>query len=216
MSNLQVRGILVTGLLQERCQSGRSELTANELSAVRRTQGSNPCLSALGCTCFGHPDWLVLKTMCGIIGSIGHKQIVEDVLIHGLKRLEYRGYDSAGLAVLTDKGLKVVKCKGKVTELENDPSITGIEGNIGIAHTRWATHGEPNQVNSHPHTDCQGKIAVAHNGIIENFHSLKTMLQGEGHRFTSETDTEVLAHLIEKFYQNDLEEAVIRALKLLE
>ncbi len=154
--------------------------------------------------------------MCGIIGSIGHKKVVNDVLIHGLKRLEYRGYDSAGLAVLTTDGLKIVKRKGKVTELEGDQATQKIDGNIGIAHTRWATHGEPNEVNSHPHTDCAGKIAVVHNGIIENFYALKMMLVKEGHKFKSETDTEVLAHLVEKFYKDDLEEAVTRSLKLVE
>ncbi len=147
--------------------------------------------------------------MCGIIGYIGARN-AQDVVVKGLKRLEYRGYDSAGIAVLDDS-LKVTKCKGKVAKLEAMLSKTN-EADIGIGHTRWATHGEPNDVNSHPHTSTNGKIAVVHNGIIENYAALKVQLQSQGHVFYSDTDTEIIAKLIEQFYKNpdvlSLEKAV--------
>ena len=147
--------------------------------------------------------------MCGIIGYIGARN-AQDVVIKGLKRLEYRGYDSAGIAVIDDS-LRVTKCKGKVAKLEAMLSRTN-EADIGIGHTRWATHGEPNDVNSHPHTSTNGKIAVVHNGIIENYTALKMQLQSQGHVFYSDTDTEIIAKLIEQFYKNpevlSLEKAV--------
>ena len=147
--------------------------------------------------------------MCGIIGYIGARN-AQDVVVKGLKRLEYRGYDSAGIAVIDDS-LKVTKCKGKVAKLEALLSKTN-EADIGIGHTRWATHGEPNDVNSHPHTSTNGKIAVVHNGIIENYAALKVQLQSQGHVFYSDTDTEIIAKLIEQFYKNpdvlSLEKAV--------
>ncbi|MBK97806.1 MAG: glutamine--fructose-6-phosphate transaminase (isomerizing) [Balneola sp.] len=147
--------------------------------------------------------------MCGIIGYIGERN-AQDVVVNGLKRLEYRGYDSAGIAVIDDS-LKVTKCKGKVAKLEAKLSKTN-EADIGIGHTRWATHGEPNDVNSHPHTSTNGKIAVVHNGIIENYAALKVQLQSQGHVFYSDTDTEIIAKLIEQFYKNpdvlSLEKAV--------
>lgn len=156
--------------------------------------------------------------MCGIIGYIGQKQ-TDFILIQGLKRMEYRGYDSAGLALVGKKDkeniLQVVKQPGRVSDLESQKSEFQ-KSYQGIAHTRWATHGAPNKINSHPHTDCKNSIALVHNGIIENYLSLKEMLVQEGHVFKSETDTEVLVHLIEKFYQGDLEKAVTRALKIVE
>lgn len=152
--------------------------------------------------------------MCGIIGYLGNKN-ASLILIEGLKKLEYRGYDSAGIAV-ADNEIKCLKSKGKVADLEIKISEVPIEGSIGIGHTRWATHGVPNEINAHPHLDCKKQIAVVHNGIIENYNSLKELLIKEGHSFFSETDTEVISHLIEKFYSGNLEEAAIRALKLIE
>ncbi len=147
--------------------------------------------------------------MCGIVGYIGNKQ-AKDVVIKGLKRLEYRGYDSAGVAVING-ALSVKKCKGKVSVLEKKLG-TSENGNIGIGHTRWATHGEPNDINSHPHTSTTGKLAVVHNGIIENYGALKQKLQKEGYEFYSETDTEIVAKLIENMMDKnpglDLEDAV--------
>jgi len=153
--------------------------------------------------------------MCGIIGYLGHKPAVP-IMLAGLKRLEYRGYDSAGLCVLENKQLSLLKTQGRIEKLEKALLSFHHSGSIGIAHTRWATHGRPNEINAHPHYDCHQKIAVVHNGIIENFAALKTLLIREGHKLVSDTDSEVLAHLIEKFYQGDLEEAVIKALKLVE
>ncbi len=153
--------------------------------------------------------------MCGIIGYIGNKNATP-ILIEGLKKLEYRGYDSAGVCVKEKGGLVVIKKKGRVQELEKETSQNNFSGNIGIAHTRWATHGEPNEINAHPHLDCKSEIAVVHNGIVENYHSLKKFLEKEGHKFNSQTDSEVLSHLIEKFYSGNLEEAVFKSLKLIE
>jgi glucosamine--fructose-6-phosphate aminotransferase (isomerizing) len=155
--------------------------------------------------------------MCGIIGYVGLKE-ARPVLINGLKRLEYRGYDSSGLAVISSKqnSIAIRKSPGKIKSLEKILKERPIFGCVGIGHTRWATHGRPIQVNAHPHADCKNEIAVVHNGIIENFKVLKTQLIREGHRFLSQTDTEVIVHLIEKFYKDVfLEEAVRRALKLL-
>jgi len=152
--------------------------------------------------------------MCGIVGYVGPQDSVP-ILMEGLRRLEYRGYDSAGVAILNGDGIKVEKTAGKIAMLEARIALTHPSGTLGIAHTRWATHGEPNQVNAHPHIDCHGRIAVVHNGIIENYSTLKTKLQEEGHRFTTDTDTEVIAHLVEKFYTGNLEKAVAAALRLL-
>ena len=155
--------------------------------------------------------------MCGIVGYIGDKKAAP-LLIQGLKRLEYRGYDSAGITIQDDGALETRKSVGKIVELEKMMSSNGgePEGTIGIAHTRWATHGAPNQVNAHPHTDCSGDIALVHNGIIENASTLKQKLMALGHKFTSETDTEVVAHLIEEAFDGSLEEAVRAALQQVE
>jgi len=155
--------------------------------------------------------------MCGIIGYVGKSNNVGEILIEGLKRLEYRGYDSAGIAIVRDGSLVWEKTAGKIHLLEEKLKDIDISGNVGIAHTRWATHGEPNRQNAHPHFDCSGDIALIHNGIIENYQTLKKSLLGENHTFVTETDTEVLAHLIEKYYENNsLEDAVQKALKLVE
>lgn len=153
--------------------------------------------------------------MCGIIGYIGSKEAVP-ILLDGLKKLEYRGYDSAGIAVLKDNEIKIVKCKGKVTKLENLLEKDAPKGNIGLGHTRWATHGRPNSINAHPHSGCNSEIVVVHNGIIENYMSLRERLISEGHNFISETDTEVLPHLIESNYQNDFTLAVKESIKEIE
>ena len=153
--------------------------------------------------------------MCGIIGYVGKEKAVP-LLIEGLKRLEYRGYDSAGIAVLEDNTLIYEKCAGKITALEALLENKDFRSTVGIAHTRWATHGEPTNLNAHPHLDCQGHIAVVHNGIIENYRSLRELLNRKGHKFTSDTDTEVLAHLIEEYYDGDLMEATQAALSQVE
>ncbi len=151
--------------------------------------------------------------MCGIVGYIG-KQEASSILLDGLKRLEYRGYDSSGIAIVNNKELKLVRSAGKLTNLENILKKSPIEGTVAVGHTRWATHGKPSEENSHPHTDCNRRLVVVHNGIIENYMSIKRKLQHEGHTFRSETDTEVLAHLIEKYYKKGtLLKAVQRALK---
>lgn len=151
--------------------------------------------------------------MCGIVGYIGNRKVVP-ILLAGLKRLEYRGYDSAGISTISDNRLLIQKRSGKITELESQLAHRDIESTIGIGHTRWATHGEPNQENAHPHDDCTGKIALIHNGIIENFAALKHELLSQGHRFKTQTDTEALVHLIEDFYRCNgiLEKAVREAL----
>jgi glucosamine--fructose-6-phosphate aminotransferase (isomerizing) len=151
--------------------------------------------------------------MCGIVAYVGHRK-AEQVIIKGLKRLEYRGYDSAGIALLND-GLNVYKKKGKVSELESYLKDKNLNGTIGIGHTRWATHGEPNDVNAHPHYSASKKLAIIHNGIIENYSSLKQELINKGHAFSSDTDTEVLIHFIEDIQDNNncsLDEAVRLAL----
>jgi glucosamine--fructose-6-phosphate aminotransferase (isomerizing) len=155
--------------------------------------------------------------MCGIVGYIGAKE-AQAILLAGLKRLEYRGYDSSGIALIVPhkKNIGIRKAPGKISVLERLVKNKPLSGTVGIAHTRWATHGAPTQANAHPHIDCAGQIAVVHNGIIENFEVLKMQLIKEGHVFRSQTDTEVIVHLIEKFYKNiPLEEAVALALKLL-
>ena len=153
--------------------------------------------------------------MCGIVGYVGPRKAVP-VLMDGLKRLEYRGYDSAGIAVIVDGGLIVKKAAGRIAALESQLGKDVQAATTGIAHTRWATHGAPTSKNAHPHADCAGNIAVAHNGIIENHTALRQMLVSKGHRFVSDTDTEVLAHLIEQFYQGSLEQAVAAALQEVE
>ncbi len=149
--------------------------------------------------------------MCGIVGYVGPKPAVP-ILIDGLRRLEYRGYDSAGIALIQGNGIIVQKNAGKIRVLEEHIAGKQFSSSCGIAHTRWATHGEPNDTNAHPHTDGSGKIAVVHNGIIENYRTLKQYLEGEGHTFRTETDTEVIAHLIEHYYEGDLLAAVRHAL----
>lgn len=154
--------------------------------------------------------------MCGIVGYVGTNNALP-VLLSGLKHLEYRGYDSAGIAVVCGGKVLVRKTRGKIHDLENLISKKPVpDACVGIAHTRWATHGAPNDINAHPHTSCDRKITVVHNGIIENYSNLKKMLIAQGHRFVSQTDTEVLAHLIEKYYKGSLKEAVTRSLKEVE
>src|SRR5881398_4003 len=150
--------------------------------------------------------------MCGIIGYIGPKEVVP-VLIDGLRRLEYRGYDSAGVAVVHDGSVELRRSAGKLSNLEDVIGADPISGDYGVGHTRWATHGRPTEENAHPHRDCTGKIVVVHNGIIENYLDLKKQLQQEGHKFVTETDTEIVAHLVEREMKDDgLENAVRRAL----
>jgi len=153
--------------------------------------------------------------MCGIVGYIG-KQKAASILVEGLKRLEYRGYDSAGMSIMEKGKIFNFKAVGKVAELENKVAGKNIAGTLGIAHTRWATHGKPSDRNSHPHTDCTGNIHIVHNGIIENYQELKEMLIKKKHKFTSETDSEVVAHLIEEFSKkNKFKEAVMETLKVI-
>ncbi|MBD0384216.1 glutamine--fructose-6-phosphate transaminase (isomerizing) [Paenibacillus sedimenti] len=148
--------------------------------------------------------------MCGIVGYIG-KRDSQNILLEGLKKLEYRGYDSAGLAIHTSSGLELRKSKGRISELENRLEAQPLAGSAGIGHTRWATHGKPSDANSHPHTDNDMKISVVHNGIIENHLQLKEELELCGYQFISETDTEVISHLIAHHYEGDLTEAVRKA-----
>jgi glutamine---fructose-6-phosphate transaminase (isomerizing) len=149
--------------------------------------------------------------MCGIIGYIGTRGATP-LLLEGLKRMEYRGYDSAGVALMNGSGVETRKAAGKISQLERALATSPVEGDTGIGHTRWATHGVPNECNAHPHVDCKGDIAVVHNGIIENSGTLKQGLEARGHEFASETDTEVIAHLIEEAFDGNLEDAVIEAL----
>lgn len=148
--------------------------------------------------------------MCGIVGCVGKRNVIP-ILLESLKRLEYRGYDSAGIATLSNTEIDITKTKGKISELETILDIKA-DCSIGIGHTRWATHGTPSSTNAHPHTDCNGNIAVVHNGIIENFQSLKEELIRNGHIFNSDTDTEVFAHLVEEHYTGDLTIAVKESL----
>ena len=160
--------------------------------------------------------------MCGIVGYVGKKSVVP-IIIEGLRRLEYRGYDSAGIAVAGNgNGLQLRQAEGKLRNLEEVIRLKPLDGTYGIGHTRWATHGRPTEENAHPHRDCTGKIVVVHNGIVENYLSLKKKLVEEGHKFTTETDTEVIAHLIEKYssstgngHHRSLEDAVRQAVKQL-
>src|SRR5947209_11594532 len=151
--------------------------------------------------------------MCGIVGYVGARKAVP-IILEGLKRLEYRGYDSAGIAVYCDdETLGVRRASGKLRNLEEAIRQDPVEGRYGIGHTRWATHGRPTEENAHPHRDCSGDIVVVHNGIVENYLTLKHQLQSEGHKFVTETDTEVIAHLVEKHYQGNLEDAVRKSVK---
>ncbi len=153
--------------------------------------------------------------MCGIVAYIGFRPALH-ILLDGLKRLEYRGYDSSGISLLSDGKIKTAKAVGKIRELEKKMETEQIEGFSGICHTRWATHGEPSEANAHPHLCANGKIAIVHNGIIENYAILKKKLQAEGVKFVSDTDTEVVAHWIAKFYKGNLGNAVLEALKHVE
>ncbi|MFP3392023.1 glutamine--fructose-6-phosphate transaminase (isomerizing) [Brevibacillus sp. SIMBA_040] len=150
--------------------------------------------------------------MCGIVGYIGAKQ-AQDVVIGGLRKLEYRGYDSAGLAVVNERGLELDKAQGRLAVLEERLESHPLTGNMGIGHTRWATHGKPSDENSHPHTDAKSSFAVVHNGIIENFLPLKEELLAKGYTFTSETDTEVIAHLLADMYDGDIVSTARRAVQ---
>src|SRR6476620_2028445 len=153
--------------------------------------------------------------MCGIIGYIGDKQVLP-ILIDGLRRLEYRGYDSAGVAVVKNGSIELRRSAGKLARLEEAIAGSPLDGEYGIGHTRWATHGRPTEENAHPHRDCTGRIVVVHNGIIENYLDLKKQLQKEGHTFVTETDTEIVAHLVEREMKDDgLENAVRGALLLM-
>src|SRR5258707_9413283 len=159
--------------------------------------------------------------MCGIVGYIGPKKVVP-VIIEGLRKLECRGYDSAGIAVVDSAGkLEIRRASGKLRNLEEVIQKSPMEGTYGIGHTRWATHGRPTEENAHPHRDCTGQVVVVHNGIIENYLELKEQLQRKGHKFVTETDTEIVAHLVEKNLQAPgggkipLEEAVRESLKQL-
>ena len=154
--------------------------------------------------------------MCGIVGYIGPKRVVP-LILDGLRRLEYRGYDSAGIAVVGANGkLDIRRAPGKLRNLEESIRVTPLEGIYGIGHTRWATHGRPTEENAHPHRDCSGDIVVVHNGIIENYLDLKNQLLKEGHKFVTETDTEIIAHLLEKFSKDaPLEKAVLEAVKVM-
>lgn len=154
--------------------------------------------------------------MCGIIGYIGDKEALP-VLIQGLKKLEYRGYDSAGIAILNkENNLDIKKCKGRIKFLENIIKEKELSGNVGLGHTRWATHGRPNDINAHPHFSDNLEIAVVHNGIIENYLTIKDSLIAKGYTFKSETDTEVLPHLIKSNYKDNITEAVRESLTMVE
>src|SRR5215831_21295807 len=157
--------------------------------------------------------------MCGIFGYVGPQDPVP-IIMGGLRSLEYRGYDSAGIAIIEDGSLQVRRASGKLKKLEELLTKQPLKGQFGLGHTRWATHGRPTEENAHPHRDCKGRIVVAHNGIIENYLSLKRKLMEEGHKFTTETDTEVIAHLVEKYASTSgngkrphLEDAVRHAVK---
>jgi len=148
--------------------------------------------------------------MCGIVGYVGHRDAIS-FMLPGLRRLEYRGYDSAGIATVSGTSLDVRKATGKIADLETILTIDRPKGTLGVGHTRWATHGRPSDANAHPHLDCHAKLAIVHNGIIENYRELRKTLAAEGHRFRSQTDTEVIAHLIERYQTGGLAAAVLRA-----
>ncbi len=150
--------------------------------------------------------------MCGIVGYVGFRK-ASDVIVDGLSKLEYRGYDSAGIAVNDGKEIEFQKYKGRLNVLSENLENKPMEGTIGIGHTRWATHGVPSDVNSHPHLNMDETIAVVHNGIIENYMEIKEWLASEGVKFKSETDTEVIAHLVDHYYEGDLLQAVFKAIK---
>ena len=155
--------------------------------------------------------------MCGIVGYVGPRQATS-IVVEGLKRLEYRGYDSAGVTVLQNGRLALCRSVGKLTNLVSALEVDPLSGHIGMGHTRWATHGEVTEANAHPHTDCRGEIVVIQNGIVENYVELKEELRAEGHIFRSQTDTEVISHLVEKYYSQggDLATAVRQALNRME
>jgi len=153
--------------------------------------------------------------MCGIVGYFGSKQATP-ILVEGLRKLEYRGYDSAGIAVIDNGVLNVTKCKGRLANLEAQLLKETLKGNVGIGHTRWATHGKPSDENSHPHTNEKGTISIVHNGIIENYIHLREWLMEKGYKFTSETDTEVIPHLVDYYYKGDIVDAVMKATTKLE
>ena len=153
--------------------------------------------------------------MCGIVGYIGAQQ-AQDILLDGLSRLEYRGYDSAGIAVMDGGIIRLSKAKGRLANLAARVASNPLPGTIGIGHTRWATHGEPNDINAHPHTDMKGHIAVVHNGIIENYEELRAQLKAKGCVFVSETDTEVIAHLLHTLYDGDMLSTILHAQTMLE
>ncbi|MCF0223229.1 MAG: glutamine--fructose-6-phosphate transaminase (isomerizing) [Fibrobacter sp.] len=153
--------------------------------------------------------------MCGIVGYVGQSDALP-VLVGGLKKLEYRGYDSSGVSLINEGQIEVVKASGKISALEEKLKKTSVKGQVGIAHTRWATHGAPTEANAHPHVSFDGKISIVHNGIIENYAALKKKLQADGVEFKSETDTEVVAHLIAKYYKGNLKDAVLKAISLVE
>ena len=153
--------------------------------------------------------------MCGIVGYIGQNEALP-ILVGGLKKLEYRGYDSSGVALIEDGNIETVRASGKIAALEDKLKSKPLHGHVGIAHTRWATHGAPTEQNAHPHQSFDGKISIVHNGIIENYAILKKKLQSEGVEFKSETDTEVVAHLIARYYNGNLKEAVLKAISKIE
>ena len=162
-----------------------------------------------------HPS--SFKYMCGIVGYVGNKQVVP-LIIDGLRKLEYRGYDSAGIAVVDENNqLSLRRAEGKLRNLEEAIRLNPLDGNYGIGHTRWATHGRPTEENAHPHRDCSGRIVVVHNGIIENYLTLKEKLKEQGHEFKTETDTEIVAHLIEEHQKEGLsfEESVRKSVQQL-
>ena len=165
-----------------------------------------------------HPkQTYIFNPMCGIVGYVGDKN-ASQVLINALKKLEYRGYDSAGIAVLDNDSILVRKCKGAIKFLEEKIADETIKGSMGIGHTRWATHGEPSDTNSHPHTNMDNTISIVHNGIIENYAELKIKLQDKGIVFKSQTDTEVIVHIIDQYYkeEHDIFQAVLKTLHTLE
>ena len=153
--------------------------------------------------------------MCGIVGYVGGRDAVP-IILDGLRRLEYRGYDSAGIAVVKDGVLERRRSAGKLGNLAASLAAEPLRGDWGVGHTRWATHGRPTEENAHPHQDCSGRIVVVHNGIVENHLELKARLVAAGHRFVTQTDTEVLAHLVESLYDGSLEDALRAALREVE
>jgi len=153
--------------------------------------------------------------MCGIIGYVGKENAVP-IIVEGLKKLEYRGYDSAGIAIYGKNGFDVIKQKGRLAALEEKLSGQNLAGRMGIGHTRWATHGEPSDINSHPHVGSKNKIAVVHNGIIENYKHIKERLENHGVNFYSQTDSEVIAQLAEHYYNGDLLDTVVHVSNALE